>query len=50
VQRIEQASEVLAVYAMIVVALNPEVTGFYQGFNFIPFANQPLTLFLPMDN
>ena len=48
VQRVEQASEVLAVYAIVVAALNPSVAEFYQGFGFIPFANQPLKLFLPM--
>lgn len=48
VQRVEQASEVLAVYAIVVEALNPSVADFYQGFGFIPFANQPLKLFLPL--
>jgi len=48
VQRVEQASEVLAVYAIVVEALNPSVAGFYQDFGFIPFADQPLKLFLPM--
>jgi len=50
VQRVEQASEVLAVYAIVVDALNSEVAGFYQIFGFIPFEDQPLKLFLPMDN
>ena len=48
IQRVEQASEVLAVYAIVVEALNPYVAKFYQGFGFIPFADQPLKLFLPM--
>jgi GNAT superfamily N-acetyltransferase len=48
VQRVEQASEVLAVYAIVVEALNPSATKFYQSFGFIPFADQPLKLFLPM--
>jgi GNAT superfamily N-acetyltransferase len=48
VQRVEQASEVLAVYAIVVDALNPSVAEFYQSFGFIPFVNQPLKLFLPM--
>ncbi len=50
VQRVEQASEVLAVYAIVVEALNPSVAKFYQNFGFIPFADQPLKLFLPMDS
>jgi len=49
VQRVEQASEVLAVYAIVVDALNPSVAEFYQGFGFIPFADKPLKLFLPLD-
>ncbi|WP_221898007.1 hypothetical protein [Bathymodiolus japonicus methanotrophic gill symbiont] len=48
VQRVEQASEVLAVYAIVVEALNPSVPKFYQAFGFIPFADQPLKLFLPL--
>jgi len=48
VQRVEQASEVLAVYAIVVEALNPSAAKFYQSFGFIPFADQPLKLFLPM--
>ncbi|NOR81665.1 MAG: GNAT family N-acetyltransferase [Methyloprofundus sp.] len=48
VQRVEQASEVLAVYAIVVKALNSSVAEFYQAFGFIPFANQPLKLFLPI--
>jgi len=48
VQRVEQASEVLAVYAIVVDALNSSVAEFYQSFGFIPFVNQPLKLFLPM--
>jgi GNAT superfamily N-acetyltransferase len=49
VQRVEQASEVMAVYAIVVDALNPSVTEFYQQFGFIPFADQALKLFLPLD-
>jgi GNAT superfamily N-acetyltransferase len=49
VQRVEQASEVMAVYAIVVDALNPSVAEFYQQFGFIPFADQDLKLFLPLD-
>ena len=48
VQRVEHASEVLAVYAIVVEALNSSVAAFYQGFGFIPFTDKPLKLFLPM--
>jgi len=48
VQRVEQASEILAVYAIVVDALNPSVAEFYQSFGFVPFSAQPLKLFLPM--
>ena len=42
--------QLIAVYAIIVDTLNPEVASFYQGFDFIPFADQPLTFFLTMDH
>ena len=47
---VEQASEVMAVYAIVVEALNPTVAEFYQQFGFIPFNDEPLKLFLPMTN
>ena len=50
VQRVEQASEVLAVYAIVVEALNLSVAEFYQSFGFMPFTDQPLKLFLPMSD
>lgn len=50
VQRVEQASEVLAVYAIVVDALNASVAEFYQAFGFIAFAEQPLKLFLPLNS
>jgi len=48
IQRVEQASEVLAVYAIVVEALNPSVAEFYQAFGCISFADKPLKLFLPL--
>lgn len=48
--RVEQASEVMAVYAIVVEALNPTVAEFYQQFGFISFNAKPLKLFLPMTN
>ena len=48
IQRVEQASEILAVYAIVVDALNTSAAEFYQQFGFIPFPEKPLRLFLPM--
>lgn len=49
-QRIVQASQVMAVFAVIVDALNDRAAKFYRQFGFIPMPNQPLKLFLPMDS
>ncbi len=48
-QRIARASQVMAVYAVVVDALNHRVAEFYRQFGFIPLPSQPLKLFLPMD-
>jgi GNAT superfamily N-acetyltransferase len=48
-QRIALASQVMAVYAVMVDALNETAAEFYRQFGFIPLPNQPLKLFLPMD-
>ncbi len=49
-QRIVQASQVMAVYAVVVDALNDRAAKFYQQFGFIALPSQPLKLFLPMDS
>lgn len=49
-QRIVQASQVMAVFAVVVDALNNRAAEFYRQFGFIPLPNQPLKLFLPMDS
>jgi GNAT superfamily N-acetyltransferase len=49
-QRIVQASQVMAVYAVVVDALDNRAARFYQQFGFIPLPSQPLKLFLPMDS
>ena len=49
-QRIARASQVMAVYAIVVDALNNQAAVFYRQFGFIPLPNQPLKLFLPMDS
>lgn len=48
-QRIVLASQVMAVFAVVVDALNERAAEFYQQFGFIPLPSQPLKLFLPMD-
>lgn len=47
-QRIVQASQVIAVYAVVVDALNNRAAKFYQQFGFVPLHSQTLKLFLPM--
>lgn len=49
-QRIAQASQVMAVYAVVVDALHDREAEFYRQFGFIPLPSQPLKLFLPMDS
>ena len=49
-QRIAQASQVMAVYAVIVDALNDRAAEFYRRFGFISLPSQPLKLFLPMES
>jgi GNAT superfamily N-acetyltransferase len=50
VKRVEQASSVLAVYAIVVDALNLNAARFYQQFGFIPFPDKPMKLFLPLES
>ncbi|MCP4043482.1 MAG: GNAT family N-acetyltransferase [Gammaproteobacteria bacterium] len=49
-RRIAQASQVMAVYAVVVDALNDQAVEFYGQFGFISLPSQPLKLFLPMDS
>ncbi|MGD8957954.1 MAG: GNAT family N-acetyltransferase [Chromatiaceae bacterium] len=48
-QRIAMAGQVMAVYAVMVDALDESAAEFYRQFGFIPLPSQPLKLFLPMD-
>ena len=48
-QRVALASQVIAVYAVVVAALHESAAAFYRQFGFIPLPSQPLTLILPMD-
>ncbi len=49
-QRIVQACQVMAVYALVVDALNNQAAEFYEHFGFIPLPSQPLKLFLLIDS
>jgi len=48
-RRVVQASQAMAIYAVVVDALNERAAAFYLQFEFIPLPSQPLKLFLPMD-
>jgi GNAT superfamily N-acetyltransferase len=48
-KRIALASQVMAVYAVVVDALNESAAEFHKQFGFIPLPSQPRKLFLPMD-
>ena len=49
-KRISQASQAMAVYAVVVDALNDRAAGFYQQLGFVPLLGQPLKLYLTMDS
>ena len=49
-RRIAHASQVMAVYAVVVDALNDQAAELYRQLGFIPLPSQPLKLFLPMDS
>jgi GNAT superfamily N-acetyltransferase len=49
-QRTARASQVMAVYAVVVDALDEQAAKFYRQFGFIALPSQPLKLFLPMDS
>jgi GNAT superfamily N-acetyltransferase len=49
-QRVAQAAQVMAVYAVVVDAPNERAAELYRQFGFIPLTSQPLKLFLPMES
>ena len=49
-KRVVQASQVMAVYALVVDALQDRAAEFYKQFGFIALPSKPLKLFLPMDS
>jgi len=48
-QRVLQASETLAVYALVVDAMNDRARQFYEHYGFIGFPETPKRLFLPLE-
>ena len=48
VRRVVTAGETVAMYAMIVDAANDDAKRFYEGFGFMPVADGPMQLFLPL--
>lgn len=48
-KRVQQASQTLAVFAVVVDALGEQAGEYYRQFGFIPFPRQPLRLFLPLE-
>lgn len=48
-RRIAGASRVMAVYAVVVDALDERAADCYRRFGFIPLPSRPRTLFLPLD-
>ena len=49
-RRVLEASQVMAIYAVLVDALNDRAAEYYRQFGFIPMPSQPLKLFLPLDS
>ncbi|MDO9478445.1 MAG: GNAT family N-acetyltransferase [Pseudohongiella sp.] len=47
--RVTRASEVIAVYAVIVDATDSQAAGVYKQFGFLPLPSNPLKLFIPLD-
>jgi len=48
-KRVHQASQIIAVYALVVDALNKGDVNFYRQFGFIPLPHTMNKLFLPLD-
>ncbi len=49
-RRVAGASLTMAIYAMVVDALNDTACEFYRRFGFLPLPGQPRKLFLPLDS
>lgn len=49
-RRVSQAAQVMAVYAVVVEAIDPRAAAYYERFGFFPLRSHPLKLFLPLDS
>lgn len=47
-KRVRTASELISVYALLIDAKDDSAKNFYLKYGFIPLANEPMTLFLPL--
>lgn len=47
IHRVIRASRSLAVFAIVVEAMDGKAATFYRDFGFVPFPNRPLRLFIP---
>lgn len=48
-RRVQQASQTLAVFAVVVDAINDQAHAYYRQFGFIPLPRQQQRLFLPLE-
>lgn len=48
-KRVAAASQTIGVHAVLVDALHEAAAAFYAAYGFVPLADRPLTLFLPLD-
>lgn len=48
-KRVQQASQALAVFAVVVDAIDDLASEYYRQFGFLPLPRQPKRLFLPLD-
>jgi GNAT superfamily N-acetyltransferase len=50
VRRVLDAAHTLAVFAIVVEAIDEDAAAFYRGFGFTPFPGRPLRLFMPLQD
>ena len=50
VRRVVEAARTLAVFAIVVEAIDDDVASFYRAFGFASFPSRPLRLFMPMQD
>jgi GNAT superfamily N-acetyltransferase len=50
VRRVLDAARTLAVFAIVVEAIDEDAEAFYRAFGFVPFPSRPLRLFMPMQD